>query len=49
MALKFIFYKNGEIELVNKVILDDGRELITEYIAYWDNRTKFNESLGDGK
>ena len=42
MALKFIFYKNGEIELVDK----EG-DKINRYIAHWNNRTDFNESLGE--
>jgi len=43
MALKFIFYKTGEIELVDQE--KDGK--IKKYIAYWKNRFEFNESLGD--
>ena len=42
MALKFVFYKDGTIELVNK--REDG--VITEYIAFWNNKTEFDESMG---
>ncbi len=44
MALKFVFYKNGEIELVKYE-----EETIIKYIAHWNNRSDFNESLGEGK
>ena len=38
---KFVFYKNGEIELVEY----EGKT-ITNYIAHWNNRTEFDESMG---
>jgi len=41
MALKFVYYEDGTIELVSK--REDGS--IAEYVAFWDNRTKLNESL----
>lgn len=45
MALKFVYYKNGEIELVDQ----DENGSINKYIAHWENRTEFNESLGKGE
>jgi len=39
----FVFYKNGEIELVEK----DENGKVLKYIAHWANRTEFDESMGE--
>ena len=40
---KFVYYKNGEIELVEK----DQEGNIVKYIAHWYNKSELNASLED--
>ena len=42
---KFVFYENGEIELVE--INPKYPNMIVKYLAHWNNRTEFNKSLGE--
>ena len=47
MALKFLFYKNGEIELVDQN--DKYPNMINKYIALWRNETEFKKAFPEGK
>jgi len=39
----FIYYDNGEVELVEK----DRNGNIVKYITHWNSKTELKESLGD--